>query len=82
MSLKFRTTVVKPKLHLHLLLNFESEIPCVSNEEDVSQCLPNSFFQSMSQSFQILIVVKIRKDVTLNTHLIEPYEYQSQKNIF
>ncbi len=76
MSLKFRTIVVKPKLHLHLLLNFESEIPFVSNKEDVSQCLPNSFFQSMSQSFEILIVV-IRKDVTLNAHLIEPYEYQS-----
>jgi len=43
------------------LLNFESEIPFVSNEEDVSQCLPNSFFQTMSQFFQIVIVVKNKK---------------------
>ena len=56
MSLKFRTIVVKPKLHLHLLLNFQSEIPYVSRKEDVSQCLSDSFFQLMSQYFQILIV--------------------------
>jgi len=60
MFLKFRTTVVKLK-HLHLLLNFENEILFVSNEEDVSECLPNSFFQSMSQSLQILIVVENTK---------------------
>ena len=71
MSLKFRTIAVKPKLHLYLLLKFEGEIPFVSNK-DVSQCLPNSFFQSMSQPFQILIVAKNNKNAVFNAHLIVP----------